>query len=381
MPLLDGLPLIDHHCHGIVRGPLDRAGFEALISEGHRPPPPGTSQFDKPLGLLVRRDCAPLLDLEPLVPPERYVARRLDLGPQVVAERLLRAAGIARFLVDTGHRSDQVTSPAELAALAGAPCDEIVRIESVLEGEGHGAAATFAARCEAALRARAATAVGLKSIVAYRATFALDPTRPTMAEVEAAAGRWLASRESRPVRLTDPVLLRFGLWLGLDLGREHGLPLQLHVGFGDADVVMHACDPTHFTGFLRAAEELGVPVMLLHNYPFVREAGWLAEVFQNVHYDVGAVLNYAGPSAPAILHQAMELGPFAKHLFSTDAFGLPELYYLGALQFRRALGQVLDSWIAGGHCTVADAERIAAGIAAGNARRVYSLEPRAQRRL
>ncbi|MFO1082112.1 MAG: amidohydrolase family protein [Reyranellaceae bacterium] len=373
MPLLDDLPLVDHHCHGIVRGALDRSRFEALISESHRPPAPGTSHFDKPLGLLVRRDCAPLLDLEPLAPADRYIARRQEIGPEIVARRLLRATGIGRYLVDTGHRSDQVTSPAELADLAAAPCDEVVRIESVIEAAAPGDAAGFAARCEQALRTRAAGAVGLKSIVAYRASFAIDQTRPSPAEVAAAASTWLARLERGPARLENPVILRFGLWLGLDLCRERGLPLQLHVGFGDADVTMHACDPTHFTGFIRAAEAVEVPIALLHNYPFVREAGWLAEVFQNAYFDVGAILNYAGPSALAIMRHAMELGPFGKHLFSTDAFGLPELYYLGALQFRRTLGRVLDSWIAEGHCTAADAEHIALAIAGGNARRIYPL--------
>jgi predicted TIM-barrel fold metal-dependent hydrolase len=137
---------------------------------------------------------------------------------------------------------------------------------------------------------------------------------------------------------------------------------------------MFACDPSRFTDFLREGETAGVPITLLHNYPFIREAGWLAEIFQNAYYDVGAILNYLGPSADAAMRQAMELGPFGKHLFSSDAFGLPELHYLGAVQFRLALGRVLDAWIADGHCTAADAERIAWSIARGNALRIYKLE-------
>jgi len=31
--ILEGLRLVDHHCHGVVRRDLDRSGFEALISE------------------------------------------------------------------------------------------------------------------------------------------------------------------------------------------------------------------------------------------------------------------------------------------------------------------------------------------------------------
>ncbi|WP_158936976.1 amidohydrolase family protein [Burkholderia sp. S171] len=367
--------LVDHHCHGTIKSDLDRKGLEGLMSESYLPPPPGTSHFDKPLGLLIRRHCAPVLDLEPFADPDTYVARRLELGAQEVSRRLLCASGIDTYLVDTGHRSARLTDPFEVGQLGAAAACEVVRIEAVIESVArNGDAASFARRCEAELRARVVHAVGLKSVVAYRATFKIDQTRPSAHDVEAAAGQWLASMGDGAPRLMDPVLLRFGLFLGLDICREKQFPLQLHVGFGDPDVYMHACDPTHFTDFLKVTEEARVPVTLLHNYPFIREAGWLSEIFQNVYYDVGAILNFLGPSAVTAMRHAMEMGPFSKQLFSSDAFGLPELHFLGALQFRKTLGIVLDEWIADGACTAKDAEQIAASIAFRNARRIYPLE-------
>ena len=71
--------LVDHHCHGVASGELDRAGLEALISEGGAPPD-GETNFDTPVGLAIRRHCAPLLDLEPHAPVEEYLARRSELG-------------------------------------------------------------------------------------------------------------------------------------------------------------------------------------------------------------------------------------------------------------------------------------------------------------
>ena len=64
------LPLIDHHCHGVSPAELDFGGFQALFSESYRPAPPGTTEFQKPLGLAIRRFCAPMLDLEPSCPAE-----------------------------------------------------------------------------------------------------------------------------------------------------------------------------------------------------------------------------------------------------------------------------------------------------------------------
>jgi hypothetical protein len=74
-----------------------------------------------------------------------------------------------------------------------------------------------------------------------------------------------------------------------------------------------------------------------------------------------------------VLAEALEAVPFGKMLYSSDAYGLPELYALGSLVFRRALADVLDGWVSAGECSPADTQRIAALIGAGNAERVYGL--------
>src|SRR3954454_588688 len=113
------VPLVDHHCHGVVTADLDRAGLDALISEGGAPPD-GETSFDSPVGLAIRRHCAPLLDLEPHAPAEEYLARRRELGTEEVNRRYLGATGTTRYLVDTGHRPQGLTSPQEMTDLTGA---------------------------------------------------------------------------------------------------------------------------------------------------------------------------------------------------------------------------------------------------------------------
>jgi len=375
--LLVDVPLIDHHCHGVVPQDLDLARFEQLLSESYRPPPAGTSQFDKPLGLIVRRFAAPLLDLEPFCSGEAYVERRRELGAGEVNRRLLRACGLDSLLIDTGHRSDSIAGTAEMAELSGKPSHEVVRIEAVAEQvAGTGVSATeFPQAFADELAARARKAIGLKTIVAYRVTFAIDQTPPTPAQISQGTERWFrASEATGRFRLNDVDVVRHGLWLGAELCRDLKLPLQIHVGFGDPDIYMHACDPTHFTDYLRAMEAWEVNCTLLHNYPFQREAAWLAEIFRNVYYDVGVILNFAGPQAASIMGEALEMGPFFKQLYSSDAFGLAELHFLGQLQFRRVLKQHLDRWIADDMCTVTEADRIVAMIARGNSRRIYKLQ-------
>lgn len=368
------LPLIDHHCHGVSPAELDYKVFQAMFSESYLPPPPGTSEFQKPLGLVIRRFCAPVLDLEPLAGGEAYVARRLELGAAEVNRRFLTGSGLDSLLVDTGHRSDAILTCQGMAKAAGRPAHEVVRIEAVAEevAKSGVSAGDFPDAFAAALEARAKEAVGLKTIVAYRTTFRIDQSAPAKAQVIGAAGDWFRkAAETGRWRLENSVVVRHGLWVGAELCRARKLPLQVHVGFGDPDIHMHACDPTHFTDFIAAMEKWQVPVTLLHCYPFQREAGWLSEIFQNVYYDVGCVQNYTGPSSADIFGEALEMGKFTKQLYSSDAFGLSELYYLGQLLFRRGVKQRLDRWIAEDYCTVKEADEIVRLIASGNARRIY----------
>jgi len=382
----DVLSLVDHHCHGIVLEELDRPAFERLITEGD--PPLGTTHgsFDSPLGLAIRRWCAPVLGLEPHAVAERYLERRAELGPRKASRLLLRASQSGTLLLDTGLRASEVLDPAAMAELAGTATREIVRLEAVAEAVAaeQPSAAEFPGRYAERLRqaAQDRDAAGLKSIVAYRLGFDFDPEPPAHAEVVAAAGRWL--RQPRALgelrgagtafRLTDPVLLRHGIWAGAELARERGFPLQFHAGFGDPDLDLRRADPLHLTALIRQFRAIGVNLVLLHCYPFHRHAGYLAAVYRNVSFDVGLALNYSGARAAAVLAESLELAPFSKQLYSSDAFGLAELYYLGATLFRRALHQVLDGWVASGDCTAPDAAAIAQRIAAGNAARLYRLE-------
>jgi hypothetical protein len=376
------LALVDHHCHGAAAGALDEPGIEWMLTESGAPAPPGTTMWDTPLGFAIRRWCAPVLDLEPSVPATEYRQRRAELGPAEVNRRFLAAAQVELWLVDTGYLSDHVQTPAALAAASGSPALEIARLEAVAERTARSGvtAAGFAAAFEAALAAAlAGGAVGLKSIVAYRHGLDVGPDEPSPAEVTAAAGRWLAAIEADTVdrggtggpgaRLSDPVLLRHVIWAGMRTGR----PVQFHVGLGDADARLHRADPGLMHEFLLATQDLGTPVMLLHCYPYHRQAGVLASVFPHVYLDVGEALNHVGASSATVLAQALELAPFHKQLYSSDAYGLAELHYLGATGFRRDLAAVIGGFTGAGHWSRADGDRVARLIGAQNARRVYGL--------
>jgi hypothetical protein len=116
--------------------------------------------------------------------------------------------------------------------------------------------------------------------------------------------------------------------------------------------------------------------MLLHCYPFQREAGYLANVFSHVYMDLGAILNHVGARSAALLAESFELTPFGKMLYSSDAFGLPELHYLGAIGFRRDYARMAGEFVADGAWSAGDVDRVAAMVGSRNAERVYRLGER-----
>ncbi|WP_158967225.1 amidohydrolase family protein [Chachezhania sediminis] len=367
---------IDHHCHGIVDADLTRPQLEALMAEAHLPAPDGCTQFDKPLGLLVRRYCAPVLGLDPFASPEDYVARRTELGGREASRRLMQGAGMTELLIDTGHRSDTILDVPQMAEITGCATQEVIRIEAVMEAAAKqaGSAEELVSLFAEMMEAFARDAVALKSIVAYRVTFDIDQTRPDAGAVVKAAGDWLAALEAgESRRLDNAVLIRHALFMALDICVERDFPLQLHTAVGDLDIDMPKCDPTVFVPFIKQAEAMKVPLTLLHCYPFVQQATWLAEVFQNVYFDVGFTLNFTGPQAIRTMEQAMEMGPFFKQLYSSDAFGLAELHYLGRIQFERMMDKVMGQWLADGDITLKEADRIIDMITHGNAARIYRL--------
>lgn len=395
---LSDLRLFDHHCHGVIASDLSRSEFEALISESSAPPAAGTTRFDSQIGFAVRGRCAPALGLEPFCSANDYLARRSELGATAVNQTLLSKSNIAYLGVETGHSPEQILSPAQMAELAEAESFEIVRLERVAEEvtAKHLAAITASntaldpvslwREISAELEHRVSAAIGVKTIAAYRIGLDFTPDKPSDAELNSALSAWASEHErvvrahrdsqqgglagSTPLpRLADATVIRALIWFAI----EHGLAIQFHIGYGDDDVDLHRCNPLLLTDLIRLAIPHGARFMLLHCYPFHREAGYLADVFPSVYLDVGLAVNYTGARSAAVIAESLELAPFSKILFSSDAFGLPELYYLGTELFRQGLQRVLQGFVDEYGWPVDEAYRVAELIGYQNALRAYKI--------
>jgi len=359
---IDEVPLIDQHVHGCWLAPGDRRRFENALNEANTEPLLA-SGFDSQLGFAVRAHCGPILRLPKHVDPQAYWERRGQLTESELARTFLPAAGVSDWLVDTGIGTD-ITDVLQLSALSGNRAHEVVRLEQVAEQAAH-APGDYPSAFEEILRRRTATAVGTKSILAYRGGFDGDLTEPSASQVTEAAARW---RDRGGIRLQDRVLLRFGLHQALRLG----MPLQFHVGFGDRDCDLHKANPLHLLDFLRQSKD--TPIVLLHCYPYEREAGYLAQAFNNVYLDGGLSVNHLGARAPAFIARVLEMAPFSKILYSSDGYGPAELHFLGARLWRNGIHRVLRDFVDNGDWCESDAKRVVDLIAYDNSARVYNLD-------
>ncbi len=369
---VDQLELVDHHAHGAFRSESDEKRFYRALNEGRTSGAwDAAHSYDSQLGFAIRRWCAEILDLPPHVDRETYWARRASLGEAEVGRRLIQAAGVTDWLIDTGFSAD-VLDLAGMAELSGSRTHEVVRLETVAEsliGELD-KPADFGDAYAERLAELTTAAVAVKSVLAYRGGFGQDLRRPSDQDVTAAATHWQDDLDpGEPPRLVDRSLIAYGIHTAL----ETGLPLQFHVGFGDQDLNLQDVNPLLLTDLLRSPEAVGVPIMLLHCYPYEREAGYLAHAFENVYLDIGLALNFVGVRSAAVVARSLELAPFTKIMYSSDAYGPPELHYLGARLWRNAITQVLGNWIAKNDWADTEARRVTQLIGRDNARRVYSL--------
>ncbi len=249
---------------------------------------------------------------------------RLASDPAEYASLFLHATNTELLLVDDGYPPTGVgTSWDELGELAGCRALPVLRLET---RGAHAAAETATARERGY--------VALKTIAAYRG--GLDRVSEhvvTSLEANEASG--------------DP------------------LPVQVHCGFGDSDLHLWRADPSYLKQHVERFPD--TTFVLLHCWPFVREAGWLAHVYGNVYFDLSLTIPHVARPAEAV-REALELAPVSKLLYASDAARTPELYLLAATWWRDALAEALSELLPDDEC-----EPAARRILRDNALAVYRL--------
>jgi predicted TIM-barrel fold metal-dependent hydrolase len=296
------------------------------------------------------RELAAFFGVEPT--EDAVYGYRLEADPAEYAARLLRATGTEMLLVDDGFPPPgEGTSWDELGELAACEARPVLRIERV--GEEAGNDRIEAVQAEVA-SARERGFAGLKTIAAYRGGLDFSALEQPSCNLQLSRIEGTAMGE---------VVLA-----ALEANEATGdpLPVQVHTGFGDSDLDLPRANPGYLKPLIERFRE--TPFVLLHCYPYVREAGWLAHVYANVFFDLSLTIPHVARPEEAV-REALELAPVSKLLYASDAARTPELYYLAARWWRATLARVLPELLP--EDEAAEAARM---VLRDNARTLYRLD-------
>jgi hypothetical protein len=372
---LSSIPLIDNHCHSLLRNQPQsvlewRACFtESYFSEIPREHVPHTIFYQwalRELGALYECDADENAVLEK--------CNALDLKTRV--QHINRAANIEAWLVDYGYSTTHTFAHEELQNLAGIRVEKILRVEPLIE-QLVLQVATFDQLHDAFVNElqnlRAQKYAALKSILAYRVGLNLSPATRDDARAAFPALKERATRDGT-LRVDSKPFLDYMISRAVEIAAQQEFPIQFHTGFGDPDQDLLTSNPALLRP-LFAEKYRGAKIILLHaGYPYTRSLGYLASVYPNVYADFGLAIPFVTSEARTILRELLGLAPASKILYSSDAFHIPELYYLGAVLGRRALGDVLEQFVREDLITATVAETFGEMILRGNARRLYESE-------
>ena len=366
---LDDIPVIDGHAHPPLSEPaVAQERFARFFTEAHDPE---TVERHAPQTLFYRqalRELAAFLGCDAI--EEAVVAARAAQPLGTYLRRLLEGARVAVVLLDDGYPRSGALSVAETAAAGGVRAGRVLRIERLVEDlvPAHESVAALGEALIRELEVARPELVALKSIIAYRT--GLSMATPDATEAERALVAVRSAWGGTPGRLAAKPLLDYLIPLAAEWAAARGLPLQLHTGLGDRDLDLRLANPLHLRPLLDGGALSGGPVVLLHAaYPYVREAAYLASVYPNVSVDLSAVAPLlAGPGLTRVLEELLALAPITKVLYGSDAWGIPEWFWLAATAARRALAEAL-AWL-----PEAEARWAARRILHDNAAELYRLD-------
>lgn len=372
---LTSVPLIDNHCHSLLRAqPRTADEWYKFFTESYYPEIAGAHVPHTVFYQWAQRALGAFLDCEPTA--EAILAKRNSYDLAALTQKINTDANIAMWLVDYGYSTTDTYAHDELKAMTGVRVENVLRLEPLIERliqTSPDFGAMLDAYVDALQNLRGKGYVSLKSILAYRAGLQLAPVDMQAVKDDFVRLQERAARDGK-LRLDSKPMLDLLIPMGVEIASEQEFPFQFHTGFGDPDQDIVKSNPAYLRPLFEGEKYRGAKLVLLHaSYPYARTLGYLASVYPNVYADFGLAIPFVAGEARAVLRELLGLAPASKVLYSSDAFHIPELYYLGAILGRRALGEVLDEYIRDDLLTPPAAERMAQMILHENAQRVYEL--------
>jgi predicted TIM-barrel fold metal-dependent hydrolase len=374
---LTQVPVVDNHCHGILQDQTfdDLAIWRQSFTESTDP---GMAREHVASTALYRRFIRALADFLDCEPDEEAVfAARTGRDGRELTGALLRAANVDTLLLDTGFPPPEEVFPLpELGKLGGCRTEPMLRLEILMESllVEHDSLEDVKEALAAELDdVRGRGYVALKSIAAYRT--GLDIREWPREEAAESFHEYRRAAGAGHARLVHKPLLDTLLHVAFAQAGRQEVPVQFHVGYGDADTDLLLGNPLYLRPVLQRPDYHGMPVVLLHEcYPYTRQGGYLAAVYQNVYLDLSYGIPLLGYGEMlSFTRQALGVAPSSKLMYSSDGRGVPELHWISAIDGRRVIGEALGELVSRRELDLAAAEATGEDVLHANATRLYRL--------
>jgi len=316
------------------------------------------------------RDMAEFYGCEPTLEAVREAREQHNYAELV--RWLFAEANISHLFIE-GQNSPDLWGIEDLTKNLPLVARPILSLEAELSLflERHDSASRLLVAFENYLRTVAPSVAAFHSAAAYHS--GLDIVRHNLVELERAFSelrRNLVAGQHH--RIGSKALLDSMLWMALRVASETGKIVQFHTGYGRALLDLRQANPLGLRQVLESPEFTGLKVVLLHCYPYVREAGYLASNYPGVYLDLGLTIPAGSVHAMrTALHEATHLAPIGKILLSTGTRHSPEMFWIAARWGRRILAQTLEQAVYNGDLTSEEAEWAAERILHRNAANLY----------
>ncbi len=374
---LTQVPAVDNHCHGVTQDQTFEyvTGWRRAFTESVDPSMPRDHVATTSFYRRLIRTLADFLGCEP--EEEAVFAARTEKNGRELTRELLLAANVEALLLDTGFPPPEEVFPVpELGQIGDCRAEPMLRLEVLMEDllVDHDSLEEVGEALAVALDdVRGQGYVALKSIAAYRT--GLDIREWPREEAEESFHEYRRIAGAGPARLVHKPLLDTLLHVTFAQASRQEFPVQFHVGYGDADTDLLLGNPLYLRPVLQRPDYRGMPVVLLHEcYPYTRQGGYLAAVYENAYLDLSYGIPPLGYGEMlSFTRAALGVAPSSKLMYSSDGIGAPELHWMSAIDGRRVLGEALGEMVAHGELDLPEAEAAGESVLRGNATRLYGL--------
>lgn len=174
-------------------------------------------------------------------------------------------------------------------------------------------------------------------------------------------------------------LRRYNFTIALEECLKRDIPMQIHTGDGEAPhVILRNQDPFFLEEVCRFDRDdvMRMPKIIpLHaGYPSVGKAAWLSHLYPNCYFELSIMTPFVHQSLFQRYMQVMEVVPLSKIMYASDAYHIPELYWLSGRWGKRYLAQALTEHVVGGSLDFDEAIEAAKMILFKNNRSLYKLD-------